>query len=62
MASYKNEQLDEEFISQLMSRLSRKDIKMYVGELKNFEQKNSVAIISASPLSEKEMHKIIFGR
>lgn len=58
-ASYKKGVLDETFINDVLEHLSRKDQKKYINELKTFEQKNSVTVTTAYPLSEKDMKKII---
>lgn len=58
-ASYKKGLLDETFVNNVLLHLTRKDQKKYINELKTFEQKNSVTVTTAYPLSEKDMEKII---
>ena len=57
-ASYKNGQLNEKFITGILLHLSRSDLKSYIKELKRFEEKSSITIVTASPLSEKYLKKM----
>lgn len=55
---FKNGELKEENINQVLPYLKRKDMKIFIKELENLDQKNTVIVTCAAPLSEKTVSKI----
>ena len=52
--SYINGQLDDESVLYVAEKLSRRDLKQYINQLKSIERKNTVVISSAAELTDKE--------